>query len=119
MHELSIAEALVTIACENARGRRVALVEVKVGHLRQVVPDALTFAFELVSAGTPIEGAELRLDEVPARLACRSCGCETQPDSFPLACGRCGGVDVEVKAGEELLVEALEVESEPVPAGRR
>ncbi|MGZ8697918.1 MAG: hydrogenase/urease maturation nickel metallochaperone HypA, partial [Gaiellaceae bacterium] len=38
MHELSIAEAIVTIAEEHARGRRVAKVELKIGHLRQVVP---------------------------------------------------------------------------------
>ena len=51
MHELSIADAVVRIASRHAGGRRVAKVEVQVGHLRQVVPDALTFAFELVGAG--------------------------------------------------------------------
>ena len=32
-------------------------VEVEVGRLRQVVPDALEFAFELVARETPLEGA--------------------------------------------------------------
>ena len=41
MHELSIAEALVAITARHAGDRRVHRVEVKVGHLRQVVPAAL------------------------------------------------------------------------------
>ncbi len=41
MHELSIAEAIVDVATRHAAGRRVVRVEVKVGHLRQVVPDSL------------------------------------------------------------------------------
>ncbi len=112
MHELSIASSLVEIAARHAGGRRVAAVEVKVGHLRQVVPAALEFAFELVAEGTPVEGARLELEQVPARGRCRGCGAETVMDGFPLACGRCGGLDVEVVAGEELQVSALEVEEE-------
>lgn len=110
MHELALADAIVTIAAENARDRRVARVELEVGALRQVVPDALTFAFELCAAGTPAEGAELAIDEVPARVACRACGEETQVVAFPFACARCGSLDVEVKDGQQFQVVALELE---------
>src|SRR5262249_53089969 len=119
MHELSIAGAVVAIACEHADGRQVARVEVKVGALRQVVPDALAFAFELVAAGTPAEGAELVIDEVPARVACRSCGTESVVAEFPLACTRCGGLDVDPVGGEELYVAALELEEREVAELRR
>ncbi len=111
MHELAIAEALVSIAARHAAGRRVSKVEVKVGHLRQVVPSALEFAFALVAHGTPLEGAELELCEVAAEGRCRACGTESVMGAFPLACGRCGGLDMEVIAGEELSVEALEVDA--------
>ncbi len=112
MHELAIAEAVVRIASRHARGRRVAAVVVAAGHLRQVVPDALAFAFELVTVGTPVEGARLELREVPARVRCRACGAESEQDGFPLACGACGALDVAVIAGEELHVEELEIEDE-------
>jgi hydrogenase nickel incorporation protein HypA/HybF len=110
MHELSIADAIVTIASRHAKGRAVSRVEVKVGHLRQVVPDSLAFAFELITAGTELEGAKLALEEVPARVLCKACAQETVLEEFPLHCGACGGFDVEVTAGEELLVESIEVE---------
>jgi hydrogenase nickel incorporation protein HypA/HybF len=112
MHELSIAEAVVEVASRHAGGRRVRSVEVLVGHLRQVVPSALEFAFELVTVGTALEGAELVIEDVPARGRCRACGEESVMEAFPLQCARCGGLDLEILAGEELLVDSLEVESE-------
>jgi Zn finger protein HypA/HybF involved in hydrogenase expression len=33
-------------------------------------------------------------------------------EGFPLCCAQCGGLNVDVLAGEELLVDALELEEE-------
>ncbi len=110
MHELSIAEAVIEVASRHAGGRRVTKVELKVGHLRQVVPSALEFAFELVAQGTSIEGAELEIEDVPAVGRCRECGAESLLPDFPLACAECGGFELDVLAGEELLVDSLELE---------
>jgi hydrogenase nickel incorporation protein HypA/HybF len=112
MHELSIAGAVVDIVNRHAGGRRVTKVELRVGHLRQVVPSALEFAFELVAEGTPAEGAVLEMEEVPATVACRRCQSETTLAAFPAQCGTCGSLDVDVTGGEELLVDALELEEE-------
>jgi hydrogenase nickel incorporation protein HypA/HybF len=117
MHELAIADSIVRIACDHARGRRVAKVEVKVGYLRQVVPDALAFAFSLVAEGTAAEGAELELEHVPPAGRCRACGAESELDGFPLACARCASLDLELLRGEELLVDSLELEEMGVMAG--
>jgi hydrogenase nickel incorporation protein HypA/HybF len=116
MHELSIADAVVRIACAHAGGRRIERIELKVGHLRQVVPDALAFAFTLVAQGTDAEGAELLLEEVPAAGRCRACGAESEFNGFPLACAGCGSLEVELVRGEELLVDALTM-VEGVPSG--
>ncbi len=117
MHELSIAQAVVDVATRNARGSRVTRVYVQVGHLRQVVPSALEFSFALCAHGTVVEDAALELEEIPVTIACRSCGAETEPDGFPLACEACGGLAVDVTQGEELLVESLELEAELMTSG--
>ena len=116
MHELSIADSLVEIVSRHAQGRRVERVELKLGHLRQVVPSALGFAFELLAAGTCVEGAELTVHDVAPAGLCRACGAESTMRDFPLRCSACGGLDLELIAGEELTVEALElVDDEDVP----
>ena len=110
MHELSIAESVVGIASRQADGRRVIRVQMKVGHLRQVVPSALAFSFELVADGTPVEGAELEMEQIPAEGRCRVCGSQSRLASFPLQCPGCGSFDLEILKGEELIVESLELE---------
>ena len=110
MHELSIAQSVVEVACAHAADRQVTKVELKVGHLRQVVPSALEFSFELVAKETVVEGAELEIEFVPAAGLCRACGTESGLADFPLSCETCGGFDLEVIRGEELLVESLELE---------
>jgi hydrogenase nickel incorporation protein HypA/HybF len=119
VHELSIADAIVAIAEEHAAGRRVTKVEVKIGHLRQVVPSALAFAFELVAEGTTVEGAELEIEDVPARIACRKCAAERRAAEFPFTCPSCGSTDVDVLSGDELYVDSLELADEPIALGRR
>ncbi len=117
MHELSIAQAILDVAARNAGNARVTRVYVQVGRLRQVVPSALEFSFELCAHGTAVEGAALELEEVPVGVTCRSCGAASEPAGFPLSCGSCGGLSVDVVQGEELLVESLELEAELMTSG--
>ena len=63
-----------------------------------------------MAQGTPVEGAELETEMVPATGRCRDCGAKSRLENFPLQCGTCGGFDLEVVEGEELYVESLEME---------
>lgn len=110
MHELALAEAVLDIAQRHAAGRRVMKVHLHVGALRQVVPDALSFSFALLSAGTVADGAELAMTFIPARGVCRACQQESRLEALPLCCACCGGFDLRLTSGEELLVEALDLE---------
>jgi hydrogenase nickel incorporation protein HypA/HybF len=114
LHELAIADSVVQIASRHADGRQVTKVYLKVGHLRQVVPSALAFSFELVAQGTSVENAELEMEEIPVTGKCHECGTESKLTEFPLQCAACGGFDLQVLEGEELYVESLELEEQPV-----
>jgi hydrogenase nickel incorporation protein HypA/HybF len=110
VHELSIAQAIVDVATRHAgEAQHVVRINVRIGHLRQVVPSALSFSFELCTHGTPLDGAELEIETVPIAIVCRSCATESGSAGFPLACSACGGLAVDVIRGEELQVESLEL----------
>lgn len=111
MHELSIASGVVAAVERHAGGRPVAVVNVRVGGLRQVVPDSLEFYFALVSRGTVCEGATLEVEVLPARLRCGDCGSEWELDRPLFRCA-CGSASVEVIAGDELMVESIEIEED-------
>jgi hydrogenase nickel incorporation protein HypA/HybF len=109
MHEFSIASAVVDTAVAHAAGRRVTVVSVRTGRLRQVVPDSLEFAFGILSRETVCEGARLEQEVVPAVLRCTGCAHEFEIDVPVFRCAACAGTDVEVRSGEELEVESIEV----------
>ncbi len=110
MHELSLSGAVIDTAVKHADGRRVSLVSLRVGRLRQVVPDTLEFYFELVARGTLCEGARLEQELVGARLRCEACEREWEIELPAFRCPTCGGADVEVTGGNEFEVESIEVE---------
>lgn len=111
MHEMAIAGSVLDGVLRHAAGRRVTHVQLKVGHLRQVVPASLRFSWELISTDTPAAGSELGMEVVEAAGACRACGEETSQPRFPFQCGGCGSFDLEIVRGDELLIDWLEVES--------
>jgi len=110
MHELSIAGAVVETAIAHAAGRQVALVSVRAGHLRQVVPKSLHFYFEITARDTVVEGARLEIEIVEGRLRCARCEHEWDVESPAFRCPECESGDVTVLAGDELEVESIEVE---------
>jgi hydrogenase nickel incorporation protein HypA/HybF len=107
MHELAIAESVVSSVLERTDGR-VSVVRLRVGRLSGVVPDALTFCFELAAAGTSLEGAVLEIEQQQGRAHCRTCDDVFLLEDAFLLCG-CGSADVEVLAGRELSVASVEV----------
>src|SRR5436190_17537688 len=114
MHELSLAEAIAAAAGARAAGRRVQRVSVRIGYLRHVVPDSLVFSWEVLTAGTDLDGSELAVEHVPAVVACGACGATTTLDLPILVCGACEGSDVELRSGDEFLLVSIDV-AEGVP----
>ena len=110
MHELSVSAAVVDTAVRHATGRPVTVVRLRVGALRQVVPDSLDFYFGIVSRDTVCEGARLEQELIEARLRCSDCETEWTVDVPAFRCPSCGGATVDVVTGNELEVESIEVE---------
>ena len=126
MHEVAIAEAIMDAVERYAEGRPVTVIRVKVGRLRQVVPEQLAFYADLVAELRPgCKGASFEWEQVGAVLKCRSCGSEWDPAPPPahenaelilrFACPRCDSGDHEVLSGDDVVVESIDVE-EPAAA---
>jgi hydrogenase nickel incorporation protein HypA/HybF len=112
VHELSLSSAIVNTVAKHAGGRRVTVVNLRVGRLRQVIPDTLEFYFEFVARGTLCEGARLEHEVIEARLRCHPCDYEWPIEIPAFRCPRCGGSEVEVASGNEFEVESIEISEE-------
>jgi hydrogenase nickel incorporation protein HypA/HybF len=112
VHELAVGQAIFDIARERAEGQTVERVSVRIGHFRQVVPDALQFAWEMLTDGTDLDGCVLDIDHVPAVVACSTCAARTTLDWPVMACATCGGIDVELLSGEEFHLASIDIVQE-------
>ncbi len=118
MHEMSLTTSLLDIVREEMSkhgASRLLLVRVRFGTLANVVPEALTMAFEVLTQGTEFEGARLELDEEPILLGCGECSREFSPPPSAAAqfsaCPHCGQeLGHLVLAGKALYLAHLEVE---------
>ena len=111
MHEFSLAEPLLRAALEIAEKQgdlTVEQVHAQIGRLRQVAPDALTFAFDALAKGTLADGATLAWNEIPPRVRCAMCAAVFEPEDDRIwLCPSCGAAGGELLAGNELVVERV------------
>jgi hydrogenase nickel incorporation protein HypA/HybF len=118
MHELAVCQALIEqverVARDNA-ARRILSITVSVGPLSGIEARLLQHAYPLAAAGTVAEEAKLVVVTVPVRVRCRTCRAETEVASNRLLCGSCNDWQVDVIAGEEMLLQRVEIETADEP----
>jgi len=108
MHELSITNGIVEYCAERAGAERVTRVRLEIGQLSAVLPDAVRFCFDVCARNTVVEGALLEIIETPGRALCRDCNGEMAMTQLFGRC-RCGGANLLVTAGEELMIREMDL----------
>ncbi|RKZ21291.1 hypothetical protein DRQ16_03815 [bacterium] len=108
MHEGSIARGIIEVVEREAQElTEVLKVRVRIGKLHAVVPDALTFFFDVMKQGK-LKNAVLEIEEVPVKGKCNRCGKEFEINEPLFLCPLCGSGDVEIKQGQEMHVVCIE-----------
>ena len=113
MHEMSIAQSLIDILQEEMAKHGAATlrsVRLSVGELSAIVPESLSFCFEIITQGTPLEGAKLLMDRIPLRGYCPQCEETFDIKEFVFICPTCGSTNIETIEGQELSIVEMEVE---------
>lgn len=112
MHELSIAQRIVTTA-SNCLGTvekvNVKCVKVSVGAMAGVLPHALDTAYSELVRGTALEGSRLEQNVVNALLLCSSCGKKYEAESFSVKCPHCSSEQFSIIGGTDVVVESIEI----------
>jgi hydrogenase nickel incorporation protein HypA/HybF len=115
MHELAIAESIVTVVKEQAEkchASHVSSVRLQIGEANAIVVDSLTFCFEMITALEPLlAGAQLETDSVPHRARCRQCRQEFAVVHLVACCPTCETWDAEIISGTEFRILDMEIES--------
>ena len=113
MHEMSIAESLISIVKEEMESHgatSLRSVRLHIGKLSAVVPEALSFCFRILVERTPLEGADLVMDMVPLKGYCSRCMGEFEIEDYLFVCPSCGNTKIDILEGQELSIVEIEVD---------
>jgi Zn finger protein HypA/HybF involved in hydrogenase expression len=112
VHEFSIAEALAAQVEKHARpGARVHSVEIVVGPLRGIEPEALQMGWRAVTMETRMEGAALSIEQLPWAISCPACG-RNWTSPVPFVSCECGNETPEPHGTDELDLVAITIDDE-------
>lgn len=111
MRELEVCQALIDQIeemSETRRGGRVRSVLLSLGQTSPVEPHLLRHAYQLVSCGTVMEGADLVIEWQPQRIRCPQCATEADAKPERLACPDCGHWPTELlSSAEDMVIKLL------------
>jgi hydrogenase nickel incorporation protein HypA/HybF len=113
MHEMGIAQSILDIVeQEMARhgATKLTTIRLVVGEFTAVVPESLTFCFEVLTKDTPFEGVKLEMEKVPLTGKCTVCETEFVVQDYQFICPHCGSNQVETLSGKELFVKEIEAQ---------
>lgn len=113
MHELAVAESLLKIVVEEGKKNglgKVTQIRLRIGELSTVVPDALSFSFDVIAHGTLAEGAKLVAETVSVIAYCNVCKLDFEVKDMVLICPRCQQMSLSLRSGKEL--EIIDIEGE-------
>lgn len=108
MHELGLCEAIVGAVEKRAGDRPVARIRVRVGRLHHVHPEAFEQSFAMAAMGSVADAAFADLVLLPVSGTCTVCGSGFEADERLPACPSCGGLELEITGGDELVLESIE-----------
>ena len=113
MHELGIANEILGIALSEAErnaAKKVTSIRLRVGVLRAIEPENLSFLFGHIARGTVADGADLSIQEEPVRVDCAACGV-SDARSLVWECPRCGGAGIALTGGDSLEILSLDIDT--------
>ena len=116
MHEFSMCQTIVKIVLDELKKYGTEPIQLKsvklcIGKYHQLVPENLTFAYEVLTKDSPAEGSVLDIEVFPILIQCKSCNWKGEIAPHLYRCEICSSGDVEVIGGKELFIESLEVDS--------
>ena len=113
MHELSIAQSILSIADNALAGNKfskVSAIKIQVGELSGIETDALLFSFNIIKSDTVLNEANLDIEIIPGEAVCNKCNTVFHLERFGNACPNCNDYSMHILKGKEMKVLNLVVE---------
>ena len=114
MHEMTVAESLLTIISDEAEKHNAKPIGAKIscGTLNPINDEALFFAWEAITKDTPCEGSSLKIEHKPLQGLCKKCNQKFIIEFSSPGCPKCNSEDFEMMADAPLILEEIEFQTD-------
>lgn len=114
MHEMGIAHQIIQIAIDaipaDMASCKINAVNVEIGTLSAIVPDSLSFCFELGIKDTPCAGAELSIKIIPAVMKCNDCNTEWNINEIAFECQSCRSTNLQTIKNCDIDIISIDID---------
>jgi len=115
MHEASIVLSILDTVFEQCRREGYSTIQnirVKIGQAAGILPDALSFAFDVAKKDTIADNAELNIELVPVGGTCHACNKDFELAEARLVfqCPSCSSDSITVNRGYEMQIVDMDVD---------
>lgn len=113
MHELSVTENILEIALRHGKeynAQKITDIFLVIGDLSSIIDESIEFYWNIIADNTIAKDAHLHFQRVHAKFKCLSCTTEYQLTDSEIVCPKCNSRNVQVIAGIEFYLEAIEID---------
>lgn len=110
MHELSIAQSILSIVEETVRNNNateVTELELEIGVFAGIEYESLEFALKVISNNSILSNAKIVVIKPDGKANCMDCGKTFMLENLFAACPGCNGYRYNITQGKELRVKSL------------
>jgi hydrogenase nickel incorporation protein HypA/HybF len=114
MHEAAVAESILNMIIEQSAqldNARPVSARISCGQFNRLNEEAMQFAFEAISQGTPCQGMRLDIRCIPLQAHCRQCSTLFDFDIYHPVCPTCTAEEYDFQPDAPLLLEEIEFAS--------
>lgn len=113
MHELPVTENILDIVlryANQAGAEKVVTIYLVIGQFSSIIDNSIQFYWEIIAKDTIAEGANLEFKRIAGQFRCNNCQLAFSPRDDTYACPSCGSTKIEIIAGNEFFIEAIEID---------
>lgn len=113
MHELSVTENILEIVLRHAsenKAKKVRNIYLVIGDLSSIIDESIEFYWNFISENTIANDACLHFKRIQAKFKCQKCFTEYQLSPNEFSCPKCNSNQVQVIAGDEFYLEAIDID---------
>lgn len=78
-----------------------------VGEFQDITEDSINHCFQHIAENDKLKGTDIKINIIPIKVKCETCGEESVIKEKDARCGKCAGTNVKIVSGNEFILKSI------------